>query len=221
MSVAQLNAAELRAFTGDYQVFRNGKELGSATISLQPEGKAWLFRTHTIGNKGLAGLLGISIDEQSRFTMAGEQIVALSYQYQQKTALKDRDRSLDFDWAAKQVTQFEKDKDPVRYATQAGALDRHILIIALGLDLAANKTSLSYPVANKGAITPWNFRDAGKETIVTAEGAISATKVERLRENAERKTTTWLAPSFGYLPVKIEQIEPDGETITMVLRKRQ
>jgi len=48
-------------------------------------------------------------------------------------------------------------------------------------------------------------------------GALEALRVERVRENPGRTTTSWLAPALGWLPVRIVQREADGETIEMRL----
>ena len=37
----------------------------------------------------------------------------------------------------------------------------------------------------------------------------------RERPDSDRETTLWMAPSLGYMPVRIEHREPDGESVTM------
>jgi hypothetical protein len=40
-----------------------------------------------------------------------------------------------------------------------------------------------------------------------------------LRENSERSTLSWHAARWSFLPVVIEQIEPDGKRYRMVLKR--
>ncbi len=72
------------------------------------------------------------------------------------------------------------------------------------------------PVASKGKIESWRFLVVGTEEIQTGNGRISAVRVERVRENSERKTVSWHASAYRYLPVKVEQIEPDGERLVSI-----
>ena len=73
-------------------------------------------------------------------------------------------------------------------------------------------------VASKGKLEEWRFLVAGTEQVDTGSGRVEAIRVERLRDNPERKTVSWHAPKYGYLPVKVEQIEPDGERLVSLLQ---
>ena len=69
---------------------------------------------------------------------------------------------------------------------------------------------------DKGELGTWVFRTGASERMDTPMGAQRALRVERVRESAGgRSTTLWLAQDRGYVPLRILQKEPDGESIDM------
>ena len=56
---------------------------------------------------------------------------------------------------------------------------------------------------------------AGHEIVSLGSTNIDAVKVTRDRGgDSKRQTTYWFAPQRNWLPVQIEQVEKNGETIT-------
>ena len=97
-------------------------------------------------------------------------------------------------------------------------VDRNLVMLAIATDLKDGRETLEYRVADKRAIETHRYRIAGRESIATARGRFDCIRIERVREKPGRTTTTWIAPSRGYTPVRIVQKEPDGETLEMILR---
>jgi len=141
---------------------------------------------------------------------------SVSWDFRQKVAWKTRERSLSVDASAGQLDLRDKDK---RYSPpyQPGVLDRHAVTVAIMQDVAAGKSGeLRYAVPDKDAMGNWVFRVGGSEKLDTPMGAQRALRVERVRESGGgRSTTLWLAQDHGYVPLRILQKEPDGETIDM------
>lgn len=209
-------AKPLPTFEARYTLFDGKKQIGTTRITLSKATNGYVFETQSSGEGGVAGLLGAKINERSEFGYQGEIMQPLRYRYQQKVAFSDRRRDIDFDWSANRIRETEK-KKPVDYAATAGTLDRHLVVLALARDLASGAKTFVHPVAYKGEVSPWEFRNQGVETIQTALGPISAIKMKRERENKSRVTTSWHAEKYGYLPIKIEQVEPDGDRYVMTL----
>ncbi len=84
-------------------------------------------------------------------------------------------------------------------------------------DLAAGRSGdLRYYVPDKEDLQPWTFRTGASERINTPMGAQRVLRVERVRESAGgRSTTLWLGQDRNFIPLRILQTEPDGETIDM------
>ena len=215
---AAASAAELQPFALQFDVARNGKALGEASLSLtRGSDESWIFRTHTIGTSGMASLAGVDIDERSEFRYVDGRPETIGYRFQQKMRFKSRQRSFTVSPAAKRIDGRDDDGSfSIPY--EPGLLDRNLVVLALAGDVESAAGSLDYRIADKRKVDVHTYRIAGRETLETARGRLETVRVERVRSSPGRQTTTWIAPSLGYLPVRIRQIEPDGETLDMTLR---
>jgi hypothetical protein len=205
------------AFEASYGVLRNGSMMGEATIRFQrlPNG-IWQLRSQTRGNAGLAALAGASVDENSllRWNTRGPETI--NYTYQQDVAWRNRQRSLTVNPARGTAISTSNDEStPLAY--QPGMLDRQAVTVALMADLAEGaQDELSYPVAERRGIGEHRFRIYPPAPLQTALGTRTAIQVERLRDTPDgRRTTIWFGVEDGYVPLRIRQVEDDGETIEM------
>jgi hypothetical protein len=210
-------AAVPRTYTARYEVLRNGDRLGEATISFSalPNGR-YDFTSRTRGSGGLAAVLGVSIDERSILRWNDGRPETVAYSLAQKVGWKDKARSLTVDAAAGRITSTDKG-EAVEMPYRAGVLDRHAVSIALMQDLAAGRQGdLEYAVAEKREVQTHRYRTAGTASVDTPMGAMQAVRVDRVRESGDgRSTQFWLSGRHGYLPVRMLQKEPDGESIEM------
>jgi hypothetical protein len=221
VTLALLPALTLAAmpapYTAHYDVLRNGERAAQATVSLKSLGNGRAeFSSSTSGSEGLAAFTGAAVDERSVLRWHEGVPETVSWDFHQKVAWKSRDRSLSVDAGAGRLELRDKDK---RYSPpyKAGVLDRNGVTVALMQDLAAGKTGeLRYQVPDKEELQAWVFRTGPSERIDTGIGAQRVLKVERIRESGNGRTTTlWLAQDRGYVPLRILQKEPSGETIDM------
>lgn len=206
------------AFSLDYEVSRNGKTLGEATLSLERlNAENWMFRSHTVGTEGLASIAGVEIDERSEFRWADGRPETLRYSFDQEMRFKSKKRSLSVMPNASRVSGRDGDGE-YNLEFEPGLLDRNLVVLALAGDIARGEQHLQYRVADKRKIDSNEYQAMGSETVDTPRGRLDAIRVERIRRDSGRKTTIWIAPSLDHLPVRILQIEPDGETLDMKLR---
>lgn len=217
-SLAQ--AADLAPFQASFTVSRNGKDLGEMQMQLNAiQPGEWLFVSRTEGNSGLAGFLGVTIEERSQLAVTDAGLTTRSYRYQQDMFGRHRKRELAV--AADGAISESDDDKSWAYASVEPMLDRHAVVLGIAARLAAGADPgavFDVPVASKGKIEQWRFLVVGMEEIETGNGRISAVRVERVRENSDRTTVSWHSPANAYLPVKVEQTEPDGERLTSVLK---
>ena len=213
-----LAAAAMPApYSARYEVLRNGDRVGESSVSLKTlgEGRAE-FVSSTSGSEGLAALAGANIDERSTLRWREGAPETVSWHYRQKVAWKTRERSLAVDAGARRIDSRDKDK---RYSPpyRPGVLDRHAVTVALMQDLTAGRTGeLRYLVPDKDELEAWVFRTGASERVDSALGAQRALRVERIRTDGRgRSTTLWLAQDRGYVPLRILQKEPKGDTIDM------
>jgi len=206
-------------YTARYEVRRNGDPMGEAVVTLRATGNGRSeFSSTTTGNRGLASIVGANISERSVLRWEAGAPETVSWNYSQKIAMNSRARSLSVDAAGKRMDLRDKDK---RFTPpyQPGVIDRHAVTVALMKDLAAGRSGeLRYAVPDKNEVQSWRFRTGGSEKLDTPRGPQRVLRVDRIRESGNgRSTTMWLAQDRGFVPVRVLQKEPDGETIEMRL----
>jgi hypothetical protein len=210
-------AAMPAPYTARYDVLRNGERAGQSAVSLKALGGGRAeFHSSTSGSEGLAAIAGAAVEERSVLRWQDGAPETVSWEYHQKVAWKSRDRSLSVDADAHRLDLRDKDK---RYSPpyRPGVLDRHAVTVAIMQDVAAGRSGeLRYSVPDKDGMGTWVFRTGASEKLDTPMGAQRVLRVDRVRESGGgRSTTLWLAQDHGYVPVRILQKEPDGETLDM------
>ncbi len=219
MTLSSASFATPKEFRAEYELYRNGKLMGSSQIALSKSRHGYQFSTTSASEGGWASLLGgAEIKEVSEFNVNGDAFRPLSYSYRQSVSVKTRKRDISFDWNKKWAREDDGD-NVVSYLLEPGSLDRNLVVLALAEDLKAKRASLNHFVAYKGESVTWNFKNAGTEKVSTALGVIEASRVERVRDNKNRSTISWHAAKFDYLPIKIQQLEPNGDSIEMRLKR--
>jgi len=211
---------EVKPFHAEYATLRNGDDVGRTTLDLRDNNDgSWTLRSETRGTSGLAKLAGIHVVETSRFRWKDGRPEALTYDYKQEGAFKQRTRHADFDWATSTVRVSEGGKD-YTYATTPGLIDRQSVTLGLAADLLRGATAFDYKVAVKDRVEDMRYRRGASESVKTPAGSYDAVLMQRDGEpGADRKRVarSWFAPSLGYLPVQIEQTEKKGDTVTLKL----
>ena len=206
-----------KPYTARYEVLRNGEPLGEATITFAALGNGrYDFTSRTRGSGGLAAVLGVSVDERSILRWNGNRPETVAYSLSQKVGWKDKQRSLKVDAANGRMTSTDKGEE-IALPYAAGVLDRHAVTIALMQDLAAGRQGeLAYTVAERRDVQQHRYRTAGSASVETPMGAQQAIRVDRVRDSGDGRTTQfWLSAQHGYVPVRMLQKEPDGESIEM------
>ena len=134
------------------------------------------------------------------------------------------ERAAHFDYAAGQVT-FSANTPAATLV--AGAQDRLSVFIQLGALLAA--APQSYPSGTRITLATvgvrsadiWAFTVEGEELLDLPAGQITALKLQRLPRrdhDYDQKAELWLAPSLGYLPVRIRITQANGDFADLRLR---
>lgn len=213
-----LAQAQLPApYSASYEVLRNGEPMGKATVVFRalPNGR-YELRSHTVGSQGLAAIAGVDLDERSILRLAGGTPETVAYSYRQQMAWKNRARDIRVDAANGRISSTDKDK---QYSPpyKPGVLDRNAITVALMADLAAGKQGdLVYLVPSKDELETWTYRSGAEERLQTALGNQRVIRVERIRETGNGRTTSlWLGADKNFVPLRMLQKEPDGETIEM------
>jgi hypothetical protein len=209
-------ADPLPPFSALYKLTRNGLSIARSQVNLvaEPDG-SYLYVTRTDPVGILAWLRGTEVHEHSAWDWHDGEIRPLEYVYYRVIRGRERIVRLTFDW----------DRGTVRNEAQGsvwsmdvpeGTLDRLLVQLAIMRDLPGGATELQYLVADGGVLKTYLFAVRPGGRVQTPLGSFETLRVERLHhEPTERSTTLWCAPALGYLPVQVEQREPDGGRFVM------
>lgn len=109
-----------------------------------------------------------------------------------------------------------------------GAQDRFSMVMQLASlvrgdpDAYKSGVTRAFYVADDDSGELWPIETIGDESVRTAEGFVQARHFMRLprREGDRRRIDVWLAPTLGWLPVRIMQTEPNGSQFELLWRGR-
>jgi hypothetical protein len=200
-------------FHAEYTTSRNGEVLGRTVLDLvDNRNGTWTMTSDTRGTEGLAGLLGIELRETSQFRWTSEGPQSVSYKYHQG-GIKRRDRTMQFDADARLV-RVADNKGKREYAWQPGTIERNLVSLALGAELARGQQAMTFPVAGKRDIAVQHYAARATQSIEVPAGTWDSIRVERT--DAGKDTTSWFAKAIGWLPVRIRKSDDDA-TMTLEL----
>lgn len=117
-------------------------------------------------------------------------------------------------------------RTPNSLALQDGAQDRFSMVMQLASlvrgDPGAYKPGVTreFYVADNDSGETWPVTTIGDETVSTDHGFVDARHFMRLprHDGDRRRIDVWLAPSLGWLPVRLVQTEPNGTQFELVWR---
>jgi len=108
-----------------------------------------------------------------------------------------------------------------------GAQDRFSVVMQLASlvrghpDAYRAGVAHEFYVADSDSGETWRVMTLGDEIVQTGQGfSVNARHFMRMPRHAndKRRIDVWLAPSLGWIPVKLIQIEPNGKTIKLIWR---
>jgi hypothetical protein len=210
--------APLAPFIAEYEVQRNGKAVGSSRMTLVRQGGDWTYRSVTEGERGMASLLGLRIEQSMDFAWHDGLPRPTRSRYRQEATLGNRSVDVDYDWQANRYRLVDR-KGEHNHALVAGTVDRYGSGVAVAARLAAGDREFALKVAYPDGVRDWRFEVTGTESVTTPAGTVQAIRVERVRDagDDDRSTTSWHDPQRGFIAVRMLQTE-DGDSTETLLR---
>lgn len=206
-AASQPETAPLPAFTAHYTVNKDGSHIGDATLSLRRDGDDWVYTTKVKGTSGMASLLGIRIDESSRFQWRKRLPQMISYNYHFEAAFKHRKRQLRVDGDRVNVSN---DKDHYEYAAAPGMVERHSTLLALAAALDAGQHDIVLTVASRKSMKQQHYAVSGQQTLTVPAGKfVNATHVQRVDRN--KGISAWFVTDRCPAPIKLSLEGKDGD----------
>lgn len=209
-SIVSVQDAPLTPYRAEYDVYRNGKLLGSSRIELVRDGDTWRYGGDTTGDRGMASFLGVKIAQDLEFRWRDGLPQPIRSNYRQDAAITNRTVNVSYDWNTGRYRLVDR-KGEHDHPLQPGTADRYGSGISIAAKLAQGATDFSLPIAYPDGVRQWRFRAVGKETVTTPAGTVQALKIERVRDDDDRTTVSWHDPARNYAIVRLIQ-EEDGDT---------
>ena len=158
------------------------------------------------------------IIEQSKWTYSDQGFMPLAYSYQHTGGKKDRFVDITFNWEKNQIINKVNDST-WHMETQTGILDKLLYQFTIMSDLKNGTIPESYTIADGGKIKNYYFEFIEDEIIETPIGKFKTMKIERRKDNTERKTWFWCAYELDFLPVKVVIAEKKGRFTTAIIKE--
>ena len=208
-------AAEPQPFALEY-LASYGSLNGAASRSLGQDAGQWLLQSKV--EIKLLGATITSIEEQSRFAWQDGLPKSISYRFEQKGAGK-RQRSLTFNADGTRAA-FKVNSEQGELQVPLPGFDTLNSQLAIRHQLEEGSEEISLNVADKGEVNVQHYKVVGTESVKTPAGDFDAIHLHRVREgDSKRQTDLWLAPALDHAMVKLVQLEPDGDTIRLEVKK--
>jgi len=212
------HASTLQPFVASYQVYRNGKPVGDATMQVvKSDAARWRIDLDIRGTRGLAGLAGINIQQSTLFDVAGTQYRPLSQSTVRRALFGGKKNAGVYDWNARTARWQGDVKESRRgqIALQDGDMSGLLINLAIVRDAQPGK-SLHYRFVDDGRIRNHDYAVAGQqETMVVDELGYSAMRVNRVQGGAE-ETILWVASGVP-TPIRILQREDGQDSLDLRL----
>ncbi len=186
-----------------YTLTRNGSTMAEVTERLEYSAGNYQL-TETWKGKGFFALLG-SARRQSVGSI--EKGVLRPREFIDERSGRDTARAW-FDWKAQTLTmQYGGDKgvEPL----PPNAQDRLSFLFALSLLPGSKSDSVSYSIADGKGLSRHTYRLVGRERVSTPVGELDTVKAARQGDDRET-AEIWLAPKYGYIPVRLLVVDKDG-----------
>jgi uncharacterized protein involved in high-affinity Fe2+ transport len=211
------NGSSLLPFEASYNF--NYKGLNAATTTLvltRGDGDRWIYRSSGEA-RGIFRALPIDNPNQSsemRVTRGGVQPLNFS---QRNGAGEDRAIDIHFNWDSNRV-QGMVEKNAVDETVPPDTQDDLSIQIALITAMARGEDTGTFHTYGDRGLREYRYRADGEELLHTAVGEIPTRIFVTERSGSPRTTRYWCAPSFGYLPLRVQQKRQNDVEWTLEVR---
>lgn len=201
---ADVNTEQLVGFEAGYIVYRFGRNLGKAKLSLKVDDNN-LYRLDYY-SKVSAFFLSDIRSETSFFTFNNKQLYPQTYAYSRSGTGSDKSTKIHFDAENSKVVINQA--QPIEWS---GQLDNQLYRLDVQLKLASGTREFVYDVVNnRGELRHYELKVVGKEQLDLPFGMVEGIKVKIIRKNSSRETVAWFSPQLNYQLVKLKQFK-DGD----------
>jgi hypothetical protein len=215
-------AADLRPHVVTYRVAFKGMAAGDLQLELSRQaGDLWRYETRPQPSFLARMVVSASSIERGTFRLTADGVQPLTYSLDDGTAERGKDESaFDYDRTAGRVRGYARG-EPLEVELVDGLQDPLSIRAAILLDLLRGRELGTYPMIDGRQVRNYVYRRTGMETLKTAVGTVETVVYTSAREGADARAKTWkywYAPSLGWLPVRIHQIDKGQPRLAFEIR---
>jgi hypothetical protein len=215
-------AAHLRPHVVTYRVAFKGMAAGDLQLELSRQaGDVWRYETRPQPSFLARMVVSASSIERGTFRLGADGVQPLTYSLDDGTAERGKDEAaFDYDRTAGRVRGYARG-EALDLELVDGLQDPLSIRAAILLDLLRGRELGTYPMIDGRQVRNYVYRRVGTETLKTAVGTLETVVYTSAREGADARAKTWkywYAPSLGWLPVRIQQIDKGQPRLAFEIR---
>ena len=200
-------STSIKDFTSRYEVYHNNFYVGTATRKLKKEKNFFIFSSEA-KTAGIASwFYDVTITETSKLIDKNKQFRFHSFDYHKNKNGEKEGYQLNLKNSQQFYNTYKKQLFPVSNNLH----DTLGFTVAIMYDLKMGKRSISYTVAKKTKIDNYQLEFMKEENLETNTGAIHTLKMEYFDQKKKQRITIWCAPEMDYLPIRIININSNGD----------
>lgn len=207
-------ARYLPQITAEYMISYLGVDVGRSRLELRAISKGRYrlkLRTRTIGV--IQPVYPLRHQAESRVNLGDNEIRPVRFLWETRLWGPPERHTIHFDWRKRRATVWRQDERIIVPLPEGSIHDRVSLVPAIMFDLTHGKLQKSYTLFDGKRLRDYPMTLMGQEQLSTAVGALEVVRVERPVTGKPERTIAWLAPSLGYLPVRVTHMKGKRSTI--------
>lgn len=196
---------DVTTYKATYSVEYKGKEAGVSDWTVRSLGDDKYEFLASITAKGMLKLIRPKPTiERSQFRLEGGVLRPLEYWYEDGSRSGEDNWHVVFDWGRSVATVTTADARRELNIPQ-NALDIGTLKAAVMRDLEQKGAPGPYSITDEDSVGTYEYTDSGAATLETGVGSLETRIFIQQRAGSSRSTWMWVAPTLGFLPVRVEQ----------------
>jgi hypothetical protein len=196
---------DVATYKATYSVEYKGKEAGVSDWSVRSLGDDRYEFLASITAKGMLKLIRPKPTvERSQFRLEGGALRPLEYWFEDGSRSGEDNWHVVFDWQRRVATVTTADARRELNVPDV-APDIGTLKAAVMRDLVARGVPGPYQITDEDSIGTYEYTDGGAATLQTGIGSLETRIFVQQRAGSSRSTWMWVAPTLGFLPVRVEQ----------------
>lgn len=217
---APVSAAAPQPHAITYRTTFKGMNAGDLELRLTRSGGTWAYETRA--NPSFLARLAVNpaSRERGEFRLGPDGVQPLRYSLDDGTKDAAKDVRLEYDWTRARVAGTARG-ERVDLPVEPGTQDALSIRAAVLADLASGREPSEYHMIDGHEIKTYVYRREGTQRLKTALGELDTVIYTSRRKDADARARSWkywYAPSQGWLPVRIEQIDKGEPRIVFTVR---